>query len=54
MNRFQVVTDHQRQLCTVLGIARSSFCYWRSTAGDRAARQVADARIAARIRATHG
>ncbi len=58
MNRFQFVADHQRRygvkrLCTILGIARSSFYYWRRTAADRAARQAADARLAARIPAVH-
>lgn len=58
MNRFQFVADHQRRygvkrLCTILGIARSSFYYWRRTAADRAARQAADARLADRIRAVH-
>lgn len=58
MNRFQFVADHQRRhgvkrLCTILGIARSSFYYWRRTAADRAARQAADARLVARIRAVH-
>lgn len=58
MNRFQFVEDHQRRhgvkrLCQVLGIARSSFYYWRKTAVDRAARQAADAKLAAKIRAVH-
>ncbi|MGC0372601.1 transposase-like protein [Streptomyces sp. SAI-229] len=58
MNRFQFVADHHRRygvkrLCTILGIARSSFYYWRRTAADRAARQAADARLAARIRVVH-
>ncbi|MFJ9711678.1 IS3 family transposase [Streptomyces sp. NPDC101234] len=58
MNRFQFVADHQRRygvkrLCTIFGIARSSFYYWRKTAGDRAARQAADARLAMRIRKVH-
>ncbi|MFI0040501.1 IS3 family transposase [Streptomyces mutabilis] len=58
VNRFQFVADHQRRygvkrLCTILGIARSSFYYWRRTAADRAARQAADAALAARIRAAH-
>lgn len=58
MNRFQFVADHQRRygvkrLCTILGIARSSFYYWRRTAADRAARQAADAALAARIRTVH-
>ncbi|WP_372497140.1 IS3 family transposase [Streptomyces shenzhenensis] len=42
-----------KRLCTILGIARSSFYYWRRTAADRAARQAADAHLAARIRAVH-
>ncbi|MFE7267598.1 IS3 family transposase [Streptomyces sp. NPDC057592] len=58
VNRFQFVADHQRRygvkrLCSILGIARSSFYYWRRTAPDRAARQAADARLATRIRAVH-
>ncbi|MER6618556.1 IS3 family transposase [Streptomyces xantholiticus] len=58
VNRFQFVADHQRcygvkRLCTILGIARSSFYYWRRTAADRAVRQAAVARLAARIRAVH-
>jgi transposase InsO family protein len=58
VNRFQFVADHHRRhgvkrLCTILGIARSSFYYWRRTAACRAARQAADARRAARIRAVH-
>ena len=58
MNRFRFVADHQRRcgvkrLCTILGIARSSFYYWRRTAEDRASRQAADARLTARIRALH-
>ncbi|MFD4723434.1 IS3 family transposase [Streptomyces sp. NPDC058423] len=58
VNRFQFVADHQRRygvkrLCTIVGIARSSFYYWRATASDRAVRQAADARLAARIRAVH-
>lgn len=58
MNRFQCVADLQRRygvkrLCSILGVARSSFYYWRRTAADRAARQAADARLAARIRAMH-
>ncbi|MET8276490.1 IS3 family transposase [Streptomyces sp. NPDC079189] len=58
VNRFQFVADHQRRygvkrLCTILGIARSSFYYWRATAAERVARQAADARLAARIRAVH-
>ncbi|MFJ2443276.1 IS3 family transposase [Streptomyces sp. NPDC087658] len=56
VNRFQFVADHHRRygvkrLCSILGIARSSFYYWRATAADRAARQAADAVLATRIRA---
>ncbi|MFB6552396.1 IS3 family transposase [Streptomyces sp. NPDC056405] len=58
MNRFQFVADHRRsygvkRLCTILNIACSSFYNWRRTAADKAARQAADARLAARIRAVH-
>ncbi|WP_331751409.1 IS3 family transposase (plasmid) [Streptomyces globisporus] len=58
MNRFRCVVDLQRRygvkrLCHVPGVSRSSFCYWRRTAADRAARQAADAQLAARIRAVH-
>jgi transposase InsO family protein len=58
VNRFQFVADHQRRfgvkrLCQVLGIARSSFYYWRATAGARAVRQAADERLVSRIRAVH-
>jgi transposase InsO family protein len=58
VNRFQFVADHQRRygvkrLCSILGIARSSFYYWRRTAAGRAVRQAADARLAARIRKVH-
>ncbi|MEU3698370.1 IS3 family transposase [Streptomyces griseoviridis] len=58
VNRFQCVADLQRRhgvkrLCSILGVSRSGFCYWRRTAADRAARQAADARLAARIWAVH-
>ncbi|WP_307128677.1 IS3 family transposase [Streptomyces sp. B1I3] len=58
VNRFQCVADLQRRygvkrLCSILGVSRSSFYYWSRTAADRAARQAADARLAARIRAVH-
>ncbi|MCX5497920.1 IS3 family transposase [Streptomyces sp. NBC_00053] len=58
MNRYQFVDDHQRRhgvkrLCDILGLARSSFYYWRRTASARAARQTVEAGIAARIRKVH-
>lgn len=58
MNRCQFVEDHQRRygvkrLCRILGVARSSFCHWRRSSPLRAARQPADARLAARIRVIH-
>jgi transposase-like protein len=58
VNRFQCVADVQRRygvkrLCSILGVSRSSFYYWRRTAADRAAREAADARLAARIRVVH-
>jgi transposase InsO family protein len=58
VNRFQCVADHQRRygvkrLCSILGVSRSSFYYWRRTATRRAARQAADARLTVRIRAVH-
>lgn len=56
MNRFQFVADHQarygvKRLCRLVGVARSSFYYWRATAPERAARDAADAALAVRIRA---
>ncbi|MFD9452541.1 IS3 family transposase [Streptomyces sp. NPDC059985] len=58
MNRYQFVDDHQRRhgvkpLCDMLGLARSSFSYWRRTASARAARQTVEAGIAARMRQVH-
>ncbi|MER5357971.1 IS3 family transposase [Streptomyces sp. NPDC002785] len=58
LTRFQFVADHRRRfgvkrLCTILGIARSSFCYWRKTAPARAARHAPDARLAGRIQVVH-
>ena len=42
-----------KRLCTIIGIARSSFYYWKATAGDRAARDAADKALAVRIRQVH-
>ncbi|MCX4969132.1 IS3 family transposase [Streptomyces sp. NBC_00654] len=58
VNRCQFVEDHQRRhgvkrLCGILGLSRSSFCYWRRTAAARTARQTAEAGLAARIRRVH-
>ncbi|WP_078585371.1 IS3 family transposase [Streptomyces anulatus] len=58
MTRCQFVDDHQRRfgvkrLCDILGIARSTFYYWRRTAPARAAREAADARLAVRMRTVH-
>jgi len=56
VNRFQFVADHQqrygvKRLCQLVGVARSSFYYWKATAPGRAARDAADAALAVRIRA---
>jgi transposase InsO family protein len=58
VNRFQFVADHQprhgvKRLCQILGVSRSSYYHWRSTAAARAARQATDVALADRIRAVH-
>jgi len=58
VNRFQFVADHQarygvKRLCQIIGVARSSFYYWKSTAADRAARDAADRALVGQIRAVH-
>jgi transposase InsO family protein len=58
VNRFQFVADHQqrygvKRLCQIIGVARSSFYCWRSTATDRAARDAADRTLAGQIKAVH-
>nr|WP_107059129.1 IS3 family transposase [Streptomyces sp. NRRL B-1347] len=57
-NRCQFVEDHQRRhgvkrLCDILGLASSSFSYWRRTAAPRAARQTVEAGLAARTGKIH-
>ena len=58
MSRSRFVASRQRRhgvkrLCRVIGFARSNCYRWKTTAPDRAARTVADARLAARIRTIH-
>jgi transposase InsO family protein len=58
VNRFQFVADHSerfgvKRLCQIIGVARSSFYYWRSTATSRAARDAADRALAGQITAVH-
>jgi transposase InsO family protein len=58
VNRFQFVADHHtrygvKRLCQIIGVARSSYYYWRSTALERAARDAADQALASRIRQVH-
>uniref|UniRef100_UPI0004C9AD2D IS3 family transposase n=1 Tax=Streptomyces globisporus TaxID=1908 RepID=UPI0004C9AD2D len=58
MNRCQFVGDHQRRfgvkrLCTILGLSRSSFYYWRRTAAARIFCQAAETELADRIREVH-
>jgi transposase InsO family protein len=58
VSRFQFVDDHRgaygvKRLCRVLGVNRSSYYKWRAGAEARAAREQADVRLAARIRAVH-
>jgi transposase InsO family protein len=58
VNRFQFVADHHtrygvKRLCQIIGVPRSSYYYWRSTAAQRAARDAADQALAATIRQVH-
>jgi transposase InsO family protein len=58
VNRFQFVVDHQtrygvKRLCTIIGLARSSYYYWKATTDDRAARDAVDRALAGQIRQVH-
>jgi HTH-like domain len=58
VTRFQFVADHSqrygvKRLCQIIGVSRSSFYYWRSTATARAARDAADRVLAEQITAVH-
>jgi transposase InsO family protein len=58
VNRFQFVADHRtrygvKRLCQIVGVARSSFYHWQSSAPARAARAADDAALAERIRRVH-
>jgi len=58
VNRFQFVADHHprygvKRLCQIIGVARSSYYYWASTAPQRAVRDAADRALAGRIRQVH-
>ena len=58
VNRFQFVDDHGgrfgvKRLCQVIGVARSSYYHWVSTAAAQGERVAADAVLAERIRAVH-
>ena len=59
MSRFQFVADHLhafevKRLCELVEVERSSFYAWKAAAPTREARTVADAELAAKIRAVHG
>jgi transposase InsO family protein len=58
VNRFQFVAEYQRRygvkrLCTVIGVARSSYYHWRSAEPARTARAAADAALTEQIRRIH-
>ncbi|WP_435869142.1 IS3 family transposase [Actinomadura coerulea] len=58
MSRFGFVEDHRgafgvQRLCRVLGLSRSGYYRWCSSAPARAARVAGDARLAGRIRGVH-
>jgi transposase InsO family protein len=58
VNRCHLIADHQRRygvkrLCTIIGLARSTFYHWVSTGPERAAREAADTLLATQIRQVH-
>lgn len=58
MSRFQFVADHRatfevKRLCQTVGVSRSSFYAWLSSAPARAERAAADEALAERIRTVH-
>jgi transposase InsO family protein len=58
VSRFQFVEDHRdafgvKRLCQVLGVNRSSYYKWRTSAETRELREAADAALADQIRAVH-
>jgi transposase InsO family protein len=58
VNRFHLFADHHtrygvKRLCQIIGVARSSYYYWTSTAPERAARDAADQALAGKIRQVH-
>jgi hypothetical protein len=58
VSRFQFVADHShtfevKQLCQLVGLSRSSYYAWTSSAPGRAQRASANAALAVQIRAVH-
>lgn len=58
MSRFTFISAHQgdypvKRLCQILGVNRSSYYKWCAAAPARAAREQADAALAARIKTVH-
>jgi transposase InsO family protein len=58
VSRFAFISAHQedfpvKRLCQIMDVQRSSYYKWRAAAPARAAREQADAALAARIKAIH-